>query len=92
MFLVERFLKFFVDHIIGRGNHIAQGTDVSQVIAESAKRLDIGHDLGYLTCIRFVELFRRDAPSLHKRNATEQNGKEAIIARGRLSSSSVLPA
>ena len=33
MLLVELLLQLGVDHVVGRGDHVAQGADVAQVVA-----------------------------------------------------------
>ena len=32
-----------IDHVVGRGNHIAEGVDVAKIVSQAWKRLDFGH-------------------------------------------------
>src|SRR3990172_5026140 len=43
MLFVERVLQLRIDHIIRRRDDITKRADVAQVIADSAKGLDVGH-------------------------------------------------
>src|SRR5262245_20257307 len=42
--VVERLLQGRIDHVVRRGDHVAQSAHSAQIVSNSAKRTNIGHD------------------------------------------------
>ncbi len=43
--LVEGLLQRGVDHVVGRGDHVAEGADAAQIVAVGPEGPDLGHEL-----------------------------------------------